>query len=395
MRRDVVNFNKSQNKYKIVVKDYETENTSGDVDIRDTLNNDIMAGKQPDILMIPSYMDVTSYEAKGLFADIGELIDNDSSIKREDYLENVFKASSMGDKLYKIIPSFYIYTVAAKTSVVKDIDSWTMKDFNDFMAKQKDGVTAFGKISKENFLWYSINFNSSTFADWQNYEAHFDSDEFINTLKYTDNLKADDDYWNSYDSMYRNGNAIFSYFTMSGYGDYAREKQAIFGEDITLIGFPSEDGKGSVLGYDSAFYISEKTAEKEGAWEFVKTYLSDEKQKSEMLFGLPIKKSALLEKEKESTVGRTEYDEEGKEWPNTLDVYWAEDTMVQIKALSADEAKTVTDFIMSVEKFQMWDSTIQDIITEEAKTYFSGQKKAEDVAGVIQNRVQTYMYEKQ
>ena len=36
---------------------------------------------------------------------------------------------------------------------------------------------------------------------------------------------------------------------------------------------------------------------------------------------------------------------------------------------------------------------ITNIITEEAAAYFSGQKSAEDVAGIIQSRMQVYLSE--
>ena len=39
------------------------------------------------------------------------------------------------------------------------------------------------------------------------------------------------------------------------------------------------------------------------------------------------------------------------------------------------------------------DTTILNIISEEAQGYFEGQKSAQDVAKVIQSRVQTYVSE--
>ena len=50
--------------------------------------------------------------------------------------------------------------------------------------------------------------------------------------------------------------------------------------------------------------------------------------------------------------------------------------------------------IYSADAYQVIDWTIYDIVMEESKSYFAGDKTAAEVSAIIQNRVQTYLDEK-
>ena len=52
-------------------------------------------------------------------------------------------------------------------------------------------------------------------------------------------------------------------------------------------------------------------------------------------------------------------------------------------------------YVLSVDTMYFYDSAIVDIILEEAAPYFANQKSAEQVADIIQSRVQIYVNENQ
>lgn len=52
-----------------------------------------------------------TYAARGLLADIGELIEKDTELSQTDFLTNAFEAYSMDGKLYYVIPSFRVDTM--------------------------------------------------------------------------------------------------------------------------------------------------------------------------------------------------------------------------------------------------------------------------------------------
>ena len=77
------------------------------------------------------------------------------------------------------------------------------------------------------------------------------------------------------------------------------------------------------------------------------------------------------------------------------DTYYINGQEVVIKPFTADEIKELKDFIMSVDRISSYNEEIEKIITEDAEPFFAGQKSAEEVAKVIQSRVNIYINEKQ
>ena len=63
--------------------------------------------------------------------------------------------------------------------------------------------------------------------------------------------------------------------------------------------------------------------------------------------------------------------------------------------LAGIEVKDIKDFIMTVDRISSYNEEIEKIITEDAEPFFAGQKSAEEVAKVIQSRVNIYINEKQ
>ena len=61
--------------------------------------------------------------------------------------------------------------------------------------------------------------------------------------------------------------------------------------------------------------------------------------------------------------------------------------------MSDEEIQFVTDFLTSLSEASVYDTDLQTIVVEEAAAYFSGQKSAKEVAGVIQSRANIYVSE--
>jgi len=66
---------------------------------------------------------------------------------------------------------------------------------------------------------------------------------------------------------------------------------------------------------------------------------------------------------------------------------------VKLDPLPADEAQKLYDSILSCKSMHRPDSQIEVILNEETPALFDGQKSAEEVADIIQNRVHTYLNE--
>ena len=61
--------------------------------------------------------------------------------------------------------------------------------------------------------------------------------------------------------------------------------------------------------------------------------------------------------------------------------------------MTEEEAKYLTNFILSVNTPYREDANLLSIVEEEAGAYFAGQKSAQTVAEIIQSRVSLYLAE--
>lgn len=119
---------------------------------------------------------------------------------------------------------------------------------------------------------------------------------------------------------------------------------------------------------------------KEGSWAFVKSLFSEEYQSNVM--GFPVIRQyfeAMLEEAMSETVNMR------------VTVLGAD---IRLEPMSEEEARILRNLVYSAELTENYDTTIYNIIMEETEAYFAGQKTAEEVAEIIQTRVQIYVDEK-
>lgn len=399
LKNRIIDFNKENEQYRIVVKEYNSYNTQEDYNAGVTqLNNDIISGNMPDILITNTQLPVDSYISKGLIADVGELIEKDEELSQVEFLDNVFNAYSVKDKLYYVVPSFYVRTLAGKTSFVGDRESWTIQEFQDFVASLPEGTAAFGEMTRDSFIYMIMQYGGNDFIDVSTGKCNFDSPEFKGMLEFANSLPKEitedyygEDYWMNYQSQYRDNRTVLMEVYIGTLRDMNTTMNGYFGEDISFIGFPTDSGKSSVLYADSAYVLSAKSGNLDGAWQFIRYYLTDEYQES-LDWGLPVVKDIFMEKAKEG-MGRPYYLDENNEKVEYDNYFSINGEDVILDPLTQEQVDQLVGVITSTEKQSYYNEDIQNIITEEAEAYFSGQKSVEEVVQIIQSRAQIYVDE--
>lgn len=399
MRKRVVDFNKENEKYRITVKDYSSYSTMEDYSAGySQLSNDILAGQAPDILVLESgSMPIESFIAKGLFADIGKLIEEDEELDMENYLTNIFDAFKVDGKLYSVVPSFTIATILGKSSMVGDTPGWTMAEFMELIEKYPE-ASPFGQtMTRGNMLSYSMMFQGAHFVDRASGACSFDTEEFEALLEFLaqfpEETEEDDTYWRDYDTQWRDGRTLLMAATLSNFRSYNEYQKAYFGEKVTPIGFPTDEGNGAVAMAYSQYAISAKSRNMEGAWEFLRYYLTEEYQTSEELsWQLPVLKSAMNTMMEEVQERPYWEDEDGNKqyYDNT---WYLNGEEIVIDPMTKEEAQELYDYILSVDKAFYNDEDLYAIIEEEAAAFFAGQKSAKEVADIIQSRAKIYISE--
>ena len=400
IRNSVVKFNKSNEEYRITIQDYASlYNSESDYEAGITrLNTDIASGKVPDIVVINDSMPVESYISKGLFEDLKPYIEKDEELDITNYMPNVLEAYSVDGKLYRLVPYYTINTLIAKTSDVGQERGWTVQDVNELMSTKPEDAMFLNYVDRRTMLLYCMSSAGNQYVDWENGTCSFDTDSFIEMLdflkQFPETIGDDmytDEYWENYDSMWREGKVVAMMYNVSGFRDYQYVQQGTFGEPVTMIGYPTGNGDGSAIMPALQMAMSAKSSCKEGAWQFLRYYLTDEYQDA-IPYGLPLSIKKLDSMGEEAMKKPTYTDENGNE-VESEDYYYLGGVEIPINPMTKEEVENFKKTLYSFNQVYNYDDNLIQIIEEEAAAFFNGQKSAKDVAAIIQSRVKIYVNE--
>lgn len=406
VRRDVVAFNKSHDDVRIVILDYQSYNTEEDYQGGyKKLNSDIATGKCPDIFVGSYDGQIASYAKKGMFIDLYSMIDKDSEVNKEDMCQNVLDLMSQNGKLNFLTESFAVNSLIGKKKFLGERTAWTLDEMRKLEESLPNGTTLFVAKTREEFLSNVVGSNYYYYIDEVNGKCNFDNDEFIKVLEYTKGLPEgnddfyttlyDEDYYQNYQTAFRENRVVLADTFIYSFEDIPRVMHGQFGEPITYIGYPCENGNGSTVQLNSIYAISSKSKNKDAAWEFVRTKFTPDYQ-NELDWYLPINKNALRMVADKATKPRTWINYETGEEEEYEDYYYLGGVEMKISPLTQAEADEVYDFLLSIDKLNAYLSgDIYNIINEEIAPFYSNQKSAAEVAKIIQNRVSIMLAEKQ
>lgn len=399
LKKRVIEYNKSSNTHRIVLKDYSQYVTDDYMAGYTQMNNDIISGNMPDILVVDSYgMSLENYISKGLLADIGELIEKDEELAGTEFMENVFEACEVDGKLYEIIPSFSVSTYVGKKSLVGERDSWTMEEAQQCVASMQEGASLFGDMTRGEFFGIVMGMRGSDFVDVSTGKCNFDSEEFIALMEFAKELPQElgDDYYDenwytTYESQYREERTLLANCYIYNMQNMVYTINGSFGEDVSYVGFPNASGQGSVIQTNTTYALAAGSANLDEAWNFMKYYLTDEYQK-EQQWPMPVNKKYFDEAADMATKKPTYIDENGDEVENDY-TWWINDEMITLEPLTAEQVEELKSFVSSVTKRYYYNEDVQNIINEEMEAFYQGQKSAKDVASIIQSRAQIFVNE--
>ena len=204
-------------------------------------------------------------------------------------------------------------------------------------------------------------------------------------------IYEDGNYWNNYESQYREGRTVVMPNSIYGFNNMNYTLNGYFGGDFTFVGFPNESSNGSVINVYSSFVISSKSSYIDGAWEFLRYYLTDEHQES-LQWELPVNKEHFLAKAQEATQPPYYLDQDGEK-VTYEDSFYMNGESITLLPMTQEQVDYVVSFIESVDRPYYDNTEVSKIVFEELESFFTGQKDAKEVAGNIQNRVQLYVNE--
>ncbi|MCL2718487.1 MAG: extracellular solute-binding protein [Lachnospiraceae bacterium] len=371
LKSAIFDFNNTNLFYMIEIKEYENSNQ---------LNIDIISGKTPDIILMPPYFMMDIYADRGVFTDLYPLLDNDLTIDRADLQENILKAYEINGQLLGMPINYVIDTLILTHSQIGEMYSWNLDEMIEFVNKQLPESKIFQNHNKSAIFDICLKTNGDVLIDWGD-DGTFNRDLFLEILNFSNQFTSD--------YLYAEGNNIFDkikdkqvQFNERSIGSviFLQLLQQEFGEPIIFLGYPTEVGSGNIANSGILLAISQDCTNHQAAWSFISSMLTEEFQNSSSnSLVLPIRKSAIelhLRGIREGSWAITGTDIEFELYPAT-----------------EDEQQQLRDLINSVTKTRSWDARIEDILREEAQSFLTGLKSAEEAADIAANRIEIYLNE--
>lgn len=412
-REQIIEFNRASEEYRIKYIDYSEYNTAEDYTAGETkLNNDIIAGNIPDVLITDQEFSAAKYANKGLFADLYTYMDKDPELPRSAFLENILKACETNGKLYEIPTNIYLMGFMGYKDTIGEYANLTMREFYEKMQSLPEEVTFFreGDYSRDNMLETFFFLSYVNFVDPATGLCDLNNDDFKAILEYVGTLpeKArwemeDFDYdtfdEEAYNNMFKDGKAIAEWSSLSSFEDFSNYSYSFGDRELDLIGAPAPDRDGMVFtATNLKFLISAKGNFPDQAWEFIKVFFTEENQR-DLGWGFPVTKSAL-EAEKQEALDRIA-EREAQEANGENDQVTSEGVIIggsgdimidaiypmETRETTREDVERIYGYVTSVNKQLLYDASILDIIKEEASEYFGGKKSIDDVAAQAESRV--------
>lgn len=378
----VIEFNRNSEEYRIKIVDYMTEDWDYDAALTN-LQNDIVAGNVPDMIDVTSLsMPWRNWAAKGIITDLYPLMEADGDFAKEELLANVRTAFEVDGSLYVLPTTVSLSGVLVKEKFVEGVEGLTPEFLLELDSQLPEGTDLFWYNYQSEVMYQMVYNNMSSFVDYENGECYFDSDMFKAILEYAKE-QPEEMVWDESVSLpvsLAADEVIFYYTNISQMPDWQFNK-FVFGEDITMLGYGSEGDGLKLMTQGSALTITEACEYKDVAWDFLKTFVSEEAQTTDYLWGIPVTQTGL-----DNFIYEAQHmdGEHGYSW---------DDVSVNITNATDEEVAEFLAIFEKADEVNSQDTAITAIIEEEVAPYFQGQKSVDEVADIIQSRIDIYLKE--
>lgn len=427
LRSMIVEYNKTNDEYRINVVDYSEYATDDDYNAGVTkLTTEIISGSVPDIFLT-SNLPIDKYAAKGVIADLNTFMDGGNGLSRDYFVPQVMSALEKDGKLYELPTSFSVQTAYALSSIASQYDTWNVAAVQDAMTQLQEGATVFSDgWTKNTALSNCLSRNLSAFVDWTTGKCEFDSEAFQQLLDFCNSFPAetsdgdgaiayassadiavDDAMWESDATRITNGKQLMSTTGMYSFDSYIWNVYAIR-DKITFTGYPTEDGSGSSFELQMPMAISSVTKYPDAAWDFVCSIIKKMNtiDENNYYYGFPISQAAFDAEMTDIMTEQYQLDENGEQvdWDGDGEpdkaIRGSYETMENgetvykdVYALTQEDIDQILGVINNTHSVYDYDQEILDIITDEVAAYFAGDKDVQTTASMIQSRVNLYVQE--
>ena len=336
---------------------------SGSSELSNQLATDMLSGDGPDIVLYAG--DYRQIHSEEYLVDLNRYVKGNNGINEADYFSNVIDAAKVDDKLLFIPMDFSVKGILTDRSNVRDGQTgFTFDEYVKFVSEACNGgnplsgtqlevlTTLYSYADDSCINGKTVNFDNESFRAVCDYVKNNVNDKSFNISQ-----DADEAYYSGLDDLLsRNG---------------------LKAKNLTLLGYPSADGRGPLIdiGISVGISASVPSVVADGAWEFIKVCLSDDVQNTigkSVSNPLSIKACESLSK-------------------NTIESFNKANPSTKIDESIIESYKKV---LMSGSLIDNTDPAVLIVIREEVPPYFVDQKSLDDILPIIKNRVTTILAER-
>lgn len=409
-------FNQADNGYIIVVKDYSViagADENGDVvydhdtmqAFRIKLMQDISNGEIDIIrdLYLGAPQNMNRLSENDAFIDLYSMMQNDPDVNPQTLNSHILQLHETNGKLYTL-PTYYTFeTLIGRTKYVGDKENWTLDELISHWKQMPAGSMIQGSTDKYKVYSVILRGMLGTFIDYKNASVSFDSPEFRNALEFCNTFDDISDTYIEPDS------SAVDFVSDKRFYGFANTHFALWNtenEPYTFVGYPTENGCGGFIdtrGNRFAICASTTEEERQGAWEFIRTYCLDEYQTKhyckveKMLIdgeakdvfqepvGFPMNLKIYDQLAKDAMAG--------KHMDSTIGISGSQH---EIGLLTQDELERLTCYVNNIQALTVnVDDDLNKIINDEVISYFNGGNSIDDCIRNIQSRAEVMVSEKQ
>lgn len=370
-------YNKTQSDYIVRTKEYSS---AGTMDGSTKLTAELMAGTVPDVLCVDNFLPVRALIARNALEDLYPYLESDAELNADYFVDGVLKAFESDGGLYQIAADFTMETMFADEDVVGDITTLTPVTLTELQAAHPDTALFFSEFMQEELMSYVKTAAVTDYIDWTGDATSFDSESFVQLITLASTLPTMQeviDSWNddsevvSSDQSIQTGDILLAQSDIPSLWRYAYI-QKLMNNRAVFLGYPAENGKGTVLTATNRFAIMSTAAQKEGAWEFIRWMIQYQNDTMDI------------------TVSGTPFPASREAFERAITYYQDENATY---CLTETDVVRLREMIVGARSALDYDTELATIIDEECAKFFRGSCTAQEAAAKIQSRAQLYVSE--
>ncbi|MBR3143167.1 MAG: extracellular solute-binding protein [Clostridiales bacterium] len=365
---------------------------NADAQLSYELAMDIMNGEGPDILMNTSGF--------GQLNNDNHLVDLSPYLTDLDdnkYFTNIIEKAHTNGKLYQLPVSFTIEGIQTDPQYAGESGiGFTPEEYKEFLYGPLNGKDI---IQSGQALYLTKLFNGMSDVFIKDGKVDLTGPEFEVLADYVrDNVPENSKKWfeseedipkSEEDDPAPGRNKTAYYCKCPGISGYL-VKRARINEGTAILGIPSADGRGPMIGPDISVAVSTHAINKDACIEFVKLLLSDEVQSELALSDRFVLNRTEFRKVCKQAI---EYYNSPEVQRSAYDYSIGTEVWINIE-FTTDDIDNLEKIILSCSGMDSPDSAINLILAEEMPAYFLEQKDLASVVKIMQDRMQKVLDER-